>query len=78
MDRRQVENVEAHAGDVRQPRLAIAERAVLARRNAARAREHFVPCAPRRPPASTSTTKVFPARLHGGDPRRAMSAVSVR
>ena len=43
MDRRQIEHVEAERGDLRHPRDAIVERAVLARHRALAARHHFVP-----------------------------------
>ncbi len=43
MDRRQVQDVEAHLRDVRQPGFAVAERAVRACVSAAGAREHLVP-----------------------------------
>src|SRR5688572_33335219 len=43
MDRRQVEHVESHPGDVGQPLLAVLERAVPARLRARRAGKHLVP-----------------------------------
>ena len=43
MDRRQVEDVEAHRRDVRQPRLDVGERAVASGLGRSRAREELVP-----------------------------------
>ena len=43
VNRREVQHIEAHGGDARQPGLAVLERAVLAGNRAARAREHLVP-----------------------------------
>ena len=43
VDRRQVEHVEAHLGDIGQPRLDVAERPVPARLGRRRAGEHLVP-----------------------------------
>ncbi len=51
MDGRKVQHVEPHAGQVRQPRLDVAERAVMTRLDACRARKHFVPAAETRTPA---------------------------
>ena len=49
VDRREIDHVETHRGDVGQPRDAILERAVLARRLALAARHHLVPGAVARP-----------------------------
>ena len=43
VDRCEVEHVEAHGGDIGQPRDAIHERAVLAGNLALAARHHFIP-----------------------------------
>jgi hypothetical protein len=43
MDRREVEHVKTHRGDVRQSRDAVAECAVLAGHGALAARDHLVP-----------------------------------
>src|SRR5579862_3342236 len=49
MNRRQVQNVEAHGGDVRQPRFTIAKGSMPAGLRRARSRKHFVPCRESRP-----------------------------
>ena len=49
VDRREIDHVEAHRRDIRQPRDAILEGAVLAGRPALAARHHLVPCAGPRP-----------------------------
>ena len=43
VDRREIENVEAEAGDFRQPRNAVVESAVFARKGTLAARHHLVP-----------------------------------
>ena len=49
MDRREVDDVEAERGDLRQPRDAVVEGAVAARHGALAARHHLVPGAGARP-----------------------------
>ena len=51
MDRREIDDVEAQRRDLRQPRDAVVERAVLARHRALAARDHLVPGAATRPRA---------------------------
>ena len=43
VDGRQIENIEAHPGDVRQPRLTVFEGAVLSGNGGAGAGKHFIP-----------------------------------
>ena len=45
MDRRQVEHIEAHRGDIGQTQLAVLKGAMLAGDRRARARKHLIPCA---------------------------------
>src|SRR4030095_10876344 len=51
MDRREIDDIEAETGDVRQPRNAIVERAMSSRDAPLAARHHLVPRADRRPRA---------------------------
>ena len=76
MDRREVEDVEAQRGDLRQPRDAVVERAVLARHRALAARHHFVPGAVARPQPVGDERKQLRRVRSGRDWLSAMASVS--
>src|SRR6266404_4800087 len=65
VNRREIDDIEAHRRDIRQPRDAILERAVLAGDLALAARHHLVPCAVSRPPPVRHQWKQLRSRQVG-------------
>ena len=79
MDRRQVEDVEAHRRDVGQPRFGVAQRAAARRVGRARAREHLVPRAePRANRIDRDAQRAIVGRWRWCDPGALPSAPQLR